>query len=300
MNATELLSAACPEAKLVDPKTLAHEKLEVVWAFDNTVEDFIAGAITGGAEDRCFVGFYQSDYEGTFATFLRRGLSLPLPNYDVEVPDVTSAFERVMQDGMTPDGPVRSSFYLHGADLAELRRAGVTLSWGAARCVHAAFREPLAQLHAAGWAHGALTTRRLRLVVSPEPYVIFKGPAPVRLCAYRGVRPAPGQTVAELVKVAEAVCALTSHPDPTVAALLAESTPEALDRLATLLLARRAPIDVLLADRLLAGGEASASAALELRAATGFHDVALAPELTALWQRVAERCPLVEGLYPLE
>lgn len=295
-----MLASACPEAKLIDPATLAHEPLEVTWAFDNTVPDFIATEISRGDDDRCFLGFYKSEYEGTFATFLRFAEALPRPNYDVSVPDVFRAFERIMQDGSTPRGPVRSSFYLYGADLAALRNAGTTLSWGAALCLHAAFREPLARLHAASWAHGALTARRLRLVITPEPYVTFDGPAPVRMCAFRGVPTNPRLAVFELATLSEAVCALARHPDPTIAALLADSSPGALGRLGQLLLARSAPIDELLADRLRGGGDEAFAATQRLEVTEASHGPDLAPELTALWEQVATLCPLVAGVYPLD
>jgi hypothetical protein len=298
VDATSLLASACPEAKLVDPEIFAHEPLEVTWAFDNTVPDFIATEISRGDDDRCFLGFYKSEYEGTLATFLRFTEVLPRPNYDVDVPDVVRAFERVIQDGSTPRGPVRSSFYLYGADLAVLRNAGTTLSWNAALCLHAAFREPLARLHAAGWAHGALTTRRLRLVINPEPYVVFEGPAPVRMCAYRGVPVDPRLASLELATLSEAVCALALHPDAEIAALLADSSPGALGRLGQLLLARGAPIDELLADRLRGGGDEAFAAAQRLGVTEASNGPDLAPELTALWEQVATLCPLVAGVWP--
>lgn len=311
MDATALLASACPEAKLVDPATFAHEPLEVTWAFDNTVADFIATEISRGDDDRCFLGFYRSEYEGTFATFLRfantpprpngnvrLAEAPPRPNYDVGVPDVFRAFERIMQDGSTPRGPVRSSFYLYGADLVALCNAGTTLSWDAALCLHAAFREPLAQLHAAGWAHGVLTARRLRLVITPEPYVTFEGPAPVRMCAYRGVPADPRLAALELATLSEAVCALARHPDPAIAALLADSSPGALGRLGQVLLARGAPVDALLADRLRGGGDEAFAVAQQLGATETSHAPELAPELTALWGQVATLCPLAAGVWP--
>lgn len=207
-RAVDDLVAARPEVDTVSPRTLPHRTLDVHWQCDNTVPTMFNHWLAGGGRDRCALGHYRAEHEGTFPILLRFGELGDVPNAAVRdlATEHAVAFERIVDRGICDGEAVEWSFYLHGASLDALARAGLRLDDAASSALFEAFREPLEALHASGWAHGGLTARRLRLVAIDEWYVEPK--APIRLCCYRGVPVSDELRAAELAVVAAAVDAL--------------------------------------------------------------------------------------------
>lgn len=286
----ELLARSRPEVTIRDPATLDHKELNVQWGMDDDLPTFVCRWPMQSADDtnRSVLGFYQSDYEGTFPVFLRYS-SDPIPSR----PECVSswALDQVIDVGTTPDGPVSWSFFLHGASLHELALAGFRMPWSLAQCIHAAFRKPLVELHVLGIVHGAVTASNLRLVTVSEPYSEI--PDPVRLCHYRGLAATRSQTENELRVLSEAICTLTTHPETQIRELLASEEEGALDVLADKLLEAGEQIDILVADRLLAGSPTTAQAVRALASEEIQEDVSPV-ELTALWKAVVGLAPLID------
>ncbi len=296
MDASERLVAAMPAVEEVHRRRILPWQLERRWLDirrphrPDGLPAYLCCELAESAEDACHFGYWAAEIEHEYQSwFLRIWAAEPPARAEVPKMEERRSFETMIHDGVCDAGPVWISLYVEGADLNELRRAGVELSWAAARCVHAAARAPLAALHARKVVHGALSPSRIRLALSQEPHRSRAMIAPLRFClplCRRGDAAAEGRDLAEL---AAAVCALTRHPDPQIEALLRDPSPHALAVLTDLLLERGAPVDELLTDRLRGSEAAAAALAIEPHADT---DVIQA-ELAAMWRRVVELCVLM-------
>jgi hypothetical protein len=290
MDAHERLTAAMPGVDELDarrrwPWDLPHRPFEVRWRHEpDGPPTFACRELSRGPADACWLGFYNSTYEGRHGVFLRVWAGEPPERQPLPATAARPWFAQVIDEGDCDTGRVWLSHYVEGADLNEVRRAGVELSWLAACCVHAAARAPLAMLHAREIMHGALSPSRIRFALFPEPYT--GAAAPLRLCApLCGIGGAVA-AACEIAELAAAVCTLTRHPDPQIDALLRDPSPHALPVLTDLLLERDAPVPELLADRLRGSEAAAAALVVEPYADAD----TIQPELETLWRRVMELC----------
>jgi len=241
--------------------------LPMQWtAAPDTARYRLCNPIASGADEPCHLAIASGD-DGDRAVVLRVVGDADLPE-EADLPDPFGAFERHLDVGTCELGTVLVSAYVRGASLADL--ASVALTWPTAESLFAAFAEPLAVIHGEGITHGALTARRLRLALD-EPF-------PVRFVAAGGTAGDRAACADELAVVARAICALTAHPDPAIAPLLAD--PDGGTVLRDLLLERARPVTPLL----------RAVARVELPMA-GVEPPGEA-ELAALWQHVLAIEPL--------
>jgi hypothetical protein len=288
------LAAACPPFDKIDPATFPNERLVAQWSqWEGPTH--VCRELSRSGVERCLLGFSHVDWATSQPIVIRVGgrqerksieqLGLPA--------DVTRRFERIMDVGTVRGQRADWSHYIHGTDLVTLYDAGIEISWPVARCLYAAIKAPLAQLHATGWIHGALRPGRVRL--SPTRHVDGTI-VPVQLCGYRCTRRLHDWGYAartELGVVAEAVADLSRHPDPIVDALLQDPAPGAIDVLADLLLDRGEPIDELLADRLQGDGGDAAIAIAKQLVDRRLDDAPAHKDLTALWFAIARLDPLL-------
>jgi len=297
MDACERLAAAMPSVnelrrRRILPWELQRRPLDIHRPHRaEGLPAYLCYELTHSADETCYFGYPAADYEHEyFGWFLRVWSSAPPERHELPSSYAQRSFEAQIDEGICDSGPVWISPYIEGADLGELHRAGVELSWPAARCVHAAARAPLQMLHARELMHDALTPSRIRLALSQEPYR-NRDAAPIRFCLPLCGSGGAAAATRELADLAAAVCTLARHPDPEIEALLRDPSPDALTVLTDLLLERGAPVDELLADRLLGSPAAAAAAALTVEPYTDSD--AIQPELEALWHRVVDLCVLM-------
>ena len=291
MDAHERLAAAMPgiddlDARRIWPWDLEHRRFDVRWRHEpDGPPTFVCRELSRGPADACWLGFYDSTYEGHHGVFLRVWAGEPPERQPLPATAARPWFAQVIDEGDCDASGVWLSHYVEGADLGELRRAGLELSWAAACCVHAAARPPLAMLHAREVMHDALSPSRIRLALFPEPYTGAAAPLlrPALRHRRRGGRGArDGRAGGRSVH---------AHPPPGSPGRRAASRSIAArargaDRSPAR--ARRA-VDELLADRLRASEAAAAGLTASPYADTG----AIQPELEALWDLVMELCILM-------
>jgi hypothetical protein len=281
-----------PRGERREPRDVDNEPAEIEWEGAPDTDELtthVCHELSRGENDVCYLGLYDSLFDGSHQTFIRvstdpiwiaRIRELMRSKQTFEGP-LGPAFERYMDIGTGRGGTAVLNYYSYGTSLAALRDAGVALSWSTACCLHAAATHPLRELHATGRAHGALTARRVRLSLFSEHNGTGANP-PIRYVASLGTAITDEVRRAELRLVAETIGAMTRHPDDAVERLLRD--PAARDVLRDLVLERGTPVDHLLADQL----------DVDVPAADCDDVPIIDRELDALWDRVASLEPLIQ------